>query len=507
MRQTKEILRQKWVHRRSHRDIVRIVGVSLGAVSGVLERAQAAGIEWAQVEALTEEALEARLYTRLTSPPPDPTRSKPDCAWIHRERRRPGVTLELLHQEYLEQHPTGYKYSQFCEFYRRWLARSRTSMRQVHVAGEKAFVDYAGMKPHIVDPVTGECIDVELFLMVLGASNHTYAEATRTQSSPDWIASNTRGLEFLGGVPGALVPDQLKSAVTTPCRYEPGVQRTYEDFAEHYGTVVLPARPKKPKDKAKVEVGVQIAERWILARLRNQTFFSLAELNERIAELLVQLNDKRMKVYGASRRELFEQLDRPALKPLPSARYEYAQWLRATVNIDSHIEAEHHYYSAPHTLKHEVVDVRMTSTTVEVLFRGERVAVHRRSHERGRHTTIAAHLPVAHQKHLAWSPSRIIAWGATIGPSVKELVAAILDDRPHPEQGYRSCLGIIRLAKRYGNDRLDAACRRALHGRLRSYRSVESMLKHGLDREPLPEQVAPARPVVHENIRGPSYYN
>jgi transposase len=425
---------------------------------------------------------------------------------MHTELRRPGVTLQLLHLEYLEKHPAGYRYSQFCEHYRQWLTRQRRSMRQVHRAGEKLFVDYAGQKPHYVDPRTGEVIEVELFVAVLGASNYTYAEATRSQRGPDWIASHVRTLEYLGGVPGAFVCDQLKSGVVSACRYEPGLQRTYEEMATHYGTVILPARPRKPKDKSKVEVAVQVAERWILARLRNETFFSLEALNARIREHLEALNGREMRTYRASRRELFLRIDRPALRALPAERFVYAEWKHARVNVDYHIELDGHYYSVPHALVHERVEVRFTGQTVEIYHCGQRVASHRRSFERGKHTTCREHMPKSHQKHLEWTPSRLIRWGTSIGPETGHLVEAILADRPHPEQGYRSCLGILRLARHYGSERLEAASARAVAVNARSYRDVASILKNGLDRVPFLVLREDGPRVVHENIRGREYY-
>jgi transposase len=510
MRQIREILRQKWVLGRPHREVSESLRIGLGTVSVVLERAKQAGLDWPTVQALTEEALEARLYTRpLVAVPESATRPWPDCAYIHRERRKPGVTLALLHLEYLEHHPDGYRYTQYCEIYRRWLKHRGLSMRQVHRAGEKLFVDYSGKKPAIIDPPTGELTEVELFVAVLGASSYTYAEATRTQQVHDWIGSHQRAFAFFGGVAEVVVCDQLKSGVTVPCRYEPGLQRTYEEFAQHHNTVILPARPKRPRDKPKVEVAVQVAQRWILARLRHERFFSLAALNARIRELLEPLNAKVMRVYRASRRELFTQLDQPALRPLPAEPFVLGTWtIDARVNIDYHIDVHGHYYSVPHPLLHELVDARRTATTVEIFHRGQRVAAHVRDDRRGRHTTDPAHMPKAHREHLEWSPSRLIDWARTIGPQTAALVEAILAERPHPEQGYRSCLGILRLAKGYGGDRVEAACARAGAAHARSYRHVDAILKHGLDRLPLAaEAPAPLTLVpAHEHLRGPEYY-
>ena len=503
MRKIREILRHKWAVGLSHREVAASLGVSVGAVSAAEQRARTAGLDWPMIEALDDDALEARLYgttvARRRRPLPDPI-------YLHTERKKPGVTLELLHHEYRERHPDGYAYTQFCEHYRRWCQDRRLSMRQVHRAGEKLFVDYSGKKPQLTDPATGDCHEVELFVAVLGASNFIFAEATATQQISDWIQSHVHAFESLGGVPGAVVPDQLKTGVTRACRYEPEIQRSYEELALHYGTVILPARPAHPRDKAKAEVGVQIAQRWILARLRHATFFTLAALNQRIGELVVELDDRTMRHYRASRRELFEQIDRPALKPLPETRYEHALWKFVRANIDYHVELDGHYYSVPFTLRQERLDLRHTATTVEVFHKGQRVASHVRSFLRGRHTTVPEHMPKSHQQHLEWSPARITRWARSIGSHTEALVAAILADRPHPEQGYRSCLGILRLAKRYGDQRLEAACQRALAVAARSYRHVESILKHGLDRMPAPGSSPHDTPVVHANLRGRDYY-
>ena len=506
MRHIREILRLKWCLHRSHRETARSLGISPGAVASVISRATGIGLTWDALEEVSDDALEQRLYgPKVTG---HAARPLPDPAWIHTELRRAGVTLELLHLEYLQQQPDGYRYSAFCVHYRDWLTRQRLSMRQVHKAGEKLFVDYSGKKPEIVDPATGVVRAVELFVAVLGASNYTYAEATETQRSADFIQSHGRAVEYLGGVPAAIVPDQLKTGIRDACRYEPILQRTYEEWAAHYGTAILPARPAKPRDKAKVEVAVQVAQRWILARLRHETFFALAPLNARIRELLADLNVRPMKGYGgASRRALFTRFDQPALRPLPTERFVYTEWRQARVNIDYHVDVERHLYSVPHRLIHQTVDLRLSATTLEVFQRGTRIWVHRRSHHAGGFTTIPEHMPHAHRAHLEWSPTRLIRWGATVGPHTAALVEQILASRPHPEQGYRSCLGLLRLAKQYGPDRVEAASGRAVAGGAPAYSPREALLKprhasgpRGGDAPPAPP---PARPA---NVRGPAYY-
>lgn len=504
MRDTREILRQKWLLGRSHRAIAQSIGVSAGVVGLAMRRAAEAGLTWDAVEPLDDAELERRLYPAVVAATQRPG---PDCAWIHRERHRVGVTLELLHHEYLETHPDGLRYTAFCDRYREWLTRRGLVMRQVHVAGDKLFVDYSGKKPHVVDPATGEIVEVELFVAVLGASNFTYAEVTWSQRAPDFIASHVRALEYFGGVPAALVPDQLKSGVARACRYEPEAQRTYEELARHYGTTVLPARPKRPRDKAKVEVGVQIAQRWIVARMRNEIFHSPGAMNARIRELLADLNGRTMRRYRKSRRELFDEIERAALRPLPDARFEYADWSKGRVNLDYHLAVDGHFYSVPHRLVHQEVEARLTATTIEILHKRQCVAAHPRSYVQGAFTTVADHMPSSHRAHAEWTPSRILAWAAKVGIATHDLCAAILKNRPHPEQGFRSCLGILRLAKRYGDARLDAACARALRAGARSYRHVDSILKHGLDRVIVNDVETTTAPITHENVRGRAFYN
>jgi transposase len=507
MRKAKEILRLKLHLKRSHRETVRSVGVGMGTVCLVLDRAAIAGLDWEIAKDLSEDEVEKLLYGRVNSDPPvEPDRPLPDFAVVHAERMKVGVTLELLHVEYRDNNPDGYGYTQFCHHYRIWLRKHKLTMRQEHRAGDKLFVDYSGKRPCLVDQATGELVPVELFVAAMGASCYTYAEVTATQTVPDFVASHVHAFEFFGGVTAAVVPDQLKSAVTVACRYEPGLQRTYEDMAEHYGVAVIPARPRKPRDKAHVELAVQVAQRWIVARMRNEKFFTLAAMNQRIRELLRDLNARRMRRYGASRKELFERVDRPALRPLPEQRYTFATWSKGKLGSDYHVEVEGHLYSAPHTLVDAVLEVRATASTVEVFHRGERVASHVRSHERGTKTTDHDHMPLAHRKHLEWTPDRLAAWAAEVGPSTQELTETILRERPHPEQGYRSCLGILRLHKRYGTERLERACARAMKAGARSYRHVDSILRKGLDHLDVAPAPAPAT-IAHENIRGEAYYN
>lgn len=506
MRKLREILRLKLMKGWSHRRTAASVGVSSGSVGSIAVRAAAEGLTWETIEGLTDAVLERRLYgIGATSERPEP-----DPVWVHGERQKSkNVTLDLLHLEYLEENPNGYKYTAFCDRYRSWLKAQRLSMRQVHRAGEKAFIDYSGETVGVTDPKTGEVRAAEIFLCVLGASSFTYAEATWTQTLPDWTASHGRAMEFFGGVPQIWVPDQLRSAVQGPHRYDPDVNRTYADLARHYDVVVIPARPRKPKDKAKVEAGVLVVQRQILARLRNETFFSLARLNEQIWKLLDELNARPMKGYGdQSRRERYEMLDRPALQALPSERYVYADWSKKTVGRDYHVALDQHAYSVPYQLVGEVVEVRLSAATVEVFRRNTRVVAHRRSHEKGAMTTLDEHMPAAHRAHADISPSQLIARAAAIGPQTELLITDILDTRRHPEQGYRASLGILRLEKLYGAERLEAGATRAMLTGLRRCRQLETLLKGGLDRlGTLDLEPEAPRSIEHGNVRGSTYYH
>ena len=507
MRKIQEVLRLHAAGR-SQQDISRSCGIGRSTVGEYLQRAHAAGLSWPLPDDLDAAGLERRLFPPL--PQTATVRGQPDWATVHRELRRPGVTLWLLWEEYKAVHPQGYQYTWFCQQYRGWAARTDVVMRQSHRAGEKLFVDYAGPTAPIVDRTTGEIRQAQIFVAVLGASNYTYAEATWTQGLDDWLMAHVRAFAFFGGVPEIVVPDNLKAGVQAAHRYEPDLNPSYADLAAHYGVAVIPARAAKPRDKAKVEVGVQVVERWMLARLRHRQFFALAELNQVLRGLLEPLNQRPFKKLPGTRQQWFETLERPALRPLPAEPYELARWKKARVNIDYHIEVERHYYSVPYTLVRQEVEVRLTAATVEVFHHRQRVASHRRDPRPGRYTTVTAHMPKAHREYAEWTPARLVRWAEQTGPSTATLVERILATRPHPQQGYRSCLGILRLGQTYGADRLEAACRRALTIGGFSYKSVDSILKRGLDQQPLPDPVTPTEAVpapIHTNLRGPAYYH
>ena len=506
MRKIREVLRLKWGNGMSNRRIAVSSGIGRPTVSEYLRRAEEAGLSWP----LPDDLDDARLELLLFPPPPDlpaQERGIPDWAHIHGELKHKGVTLFLLWQEYRANHPDGYQYSWFCEHYRAWQGKLDMVMRQDHRAGEKLFVDYAGQTVPVIDRATGEIREAQIFVAVLGASNYTYAEATWSQSLPDWIGSHVRCLHFLGGIPELVVPDNLRSGVSKAHRYEPDTNPTYQDMASHYGIAVLPTRVRRPRDKAKVEGGVLVVERWILAALRHRQFFSLRELNAAISELLVKLNNRPFRKLPGCRREHFEQLDRPALQPLPAEPYVYAEWKKARVHIDYHVAVDGHYYSVPHALIKREVDVRMTQNTIECFHRGERVASHQRSNLKGRHTTVSAHMPESHRQAGEWSPERLLKWAAKTGPATEKLIRTVMASRKHPQQAYRSCLGILRLGNAYSDERLEAACRRALILGSCRYKSIESILKHRLDEQPLEEQQELHLPDTHDNIRGPAYYH
>ncbi|UCF86304.1 MAG: IS21 family transposase [Desulfobacteraceae bacterium] len=504
MRKVREIFRLGLKYSMGKRQIGRSCSISHSTVGEYLNQAKTAGLSYDEIERMDDLELE-RLISNDGPKKSNQSRVQPNWEVIHQELKKKGVTLQLLWQEYKEVHPDGYQSSQFYELYSRWKKKQHVTMRQTHKAGEKMFVDYAGQSVPVIDRNTGQVMDAQIFVAVLGASNYTYAEASADQGLCNWIASHVRAFEYFEGVPQIVIPDNLRCGVSKSCRYEPDINPTYHDMATHYGTVIIPARVRKPKDKAKVEVGVQIVERWILAVLRNHTFFSLTQLNEMIDELLDKLNHRPFKKLEGSRHSCFEAVEKNALLPLPQSRYVFAEWKTAGVNIDYHVELNLHYYSVPYQLVRQKVQIRYTGTTVEIFHKGKRVASHIRCDRPGFHTTQKEHMPKSHQQHLAWPPSRIINWGATIGPSCAQVMETIMKSRQHPEQGYRSCLGILRLERAYCKDRLEAACQRAIAIRGCNYKSIRSILEKGLDKQPLPNR-ATAPKIEHKNIRGKGYY-
>jgi transposase len=511
MRKLKEVLRLHSLGLSQHQ-IARSCSISQSTVHEYVSAAQAAGVKWPLPEDWGDQQIEQRLFPQRPGPAIWRKRPEPDWPQIHQElQTHKDLTLLLVWQEGRESNPDGYGYSRFCELYRRWLKKLDLVLRQEHRAGEKMFVDYAGATIPIYDPQTGEVQPAAVFVAVLGASSYTFAEATPGQDLRSWTGSHMRAFEFFGGVTQVVVPDNLKSAVTHPSYYEPDLNPTYRDMGEHYGVAIIPARPYRARDKAKAEVGVQVVQRWIVAALRKRKFFSLEEANQAIAELLVRLNQRPFRKREGNRASLFAQLDRPALKPLPATRYQFGEWKTARVNIDYHVEVERHYYSVPYALVHQEVDVHLTGDTLEVVHRGVRVASHVRCYEAGKATTLTEHSPKAHQKYVGRTPSRLIEEAQQIGPSTGQLVEAILAAKRHPEMGYRSCLGILRLAKTYPAERMEAAARRALRARAYSFQSMDSILKNQLDRLPGPEGNpgdAPVQPAVdHDNIRGADYFD
>lgn len=513
MNTLREILRLKYQGGCSNRQVGKSFRISHRTVGKYWGLAQGQGWDWGKVQALSDEELAQGLSGEVSSPKCQIRRSKviPDWQHIHEELKRPHVTLELLWQEYREQNAAGYQYSWFNELYGQWKKGLSICMKQSHKAGEKLFVDYCdGEGIGIIEQLSGKIMKTQLFVGVWGASNYTYAEASYGQEKQDWIMSHVRALEYFGCVPHIIIPDNLKSGVNQACKYEPEINRTYLELAQHYGFTVIPCRVARPKDKAKVEKGVNMAQRWILACLRNRKFYTLAEVNAGIRELLEKLNNRKMKKLDRTRQEMFEILDKPAALPLSLSgqRYEYADWEKCRVSIDYHIEVEEHYYSARYQLIHEVVDVRITERMIEIFYRGQRETSHIRSYAPWReHITNPAHMPEAHRQYLDQTPSKMIDWAGKVGPNTVEVIKKIFESRKYIQQSYRSCLGIRRLEGYYTRERLEQACRRAVRYQIYSYRSIKTILSGGLDKQPdllnhLPEHISPA----HENIRGEGYY-
>lgn len=514
MRKVREVLRLHHECGCKQRQIAAACSISAATVFDYLSRAERAGLAWEQARALTDAEVEARLFTYIGRSEPA-ARAAIDFPWVHRELGRVGVTLQLLWGEYqgaAEQAGVrAYQYSQFCELYAGWRGQRRLSMRQVHRPGEKLFADYSGNKPRLCDPETGEVREVELFVAVLGASNYTFAEATLTQRIPDFTASTVRALEYFGAVPAIYVTDQLKSAVKKADRYDPEITDALSELGQHYAMAVIPAPPASPRSKAKVETGVLIAQRWILARLRNRTFFSLAELNNAIAELVEELNTRKFQKLPGTRREAFDSLDRPSMKPLPTLRFELRQRKGTRANIDYHVEFDDRFYSVPFGYRQEPIEVRATTTVVECFHGNVRVASHRRSYARkGTAVTNPEHRPKSHEDYGDWPPERMLSWAEKFGPHVVEVVSRTLARYPHPEMGYRPVLGILRCAEKHGAERMDAACLRALSvaGKSAPHRRyIEGILKRGLDRAPPPPPAVSLHSSAHEFVRGGSYFD
>jgi transposase len=476
-------------------------------VQDCVGRIAAAGLSWPLPDDLTDDVLEGMLFGRAGTKIGARRLPEPDWALAARELKRPGVTLQILWEEYRGTYPEGYAYSRYCELFRGFERKLSPVMRQHHAAGDKLFVDYSGKKLDIADGRTGEVRQAELFVAVLGASSYTYAEATWTQALPDWIGAHVRALAHIGGCPRLLVPDNLKAGVHKASFYDPEINRTYGRMAEHYGVGVLPARPYRPRDKAKVEAGVRIAQFYILGRLRNLTFFSLAEANQAIGEALERLNGRVMRRLGVSRRDLLRDIDLPALAPLPAEPYEYAEWKRCRVNLDYHVELDGHYYSVPHSLIRQEIDARLTEKTVELFHRGRRVAAHMRRYGAGeRLATLPEHMPSSHRHYADWNEARFHREARAIGPQTEALIIAVLAQRKHPEQGFRSCLGILKRLRGVEPVRAEAACNRALEIGALSSKSLASILDNNLDRKPR-RKAEDDLPLFHANIRGSGYFH
>ncbi len=486
------------------REIGRICSIAHSTIGQYRKQIEKAKLSLDQIDQLNDEEL-CQILKGKRGKKKESHRPQPDYNWIHQELKKKGVTLQLLWEEYKSAHPNGYESSQFNHLYRKWAKKVNPSMRQTHIAGEKVFVDFSGHTIPIKNPENGFEHDAEIFVAVLGASNYTYAEATLSQSLPDWIGCHINAFGYFNGVPELIVPDNLKSAVQVPCRYEPTVNRSFLEMASHYGAAVLPARVRKPKDKSKAEVGVQVVSRWILAALRNREFFCITELNDEIIYLLEKLNNRPFKKLQGTRRSLFESLEYPQLKPLPAIPYIFANWKKTRVNLDYHVELDHHYYSVPYSVIHQHVYLRYTSKTVEVFHNNQRVASHLKSTASGGKSTLTHHMPKSHQQHLKWTPSKIVAWAKQVGESTHEVIQGIINSNRHAEQTYRSCLGIKRLSAHYPAERIEAACKRAIVINGRSYKSIQSILKNGLDQRPLPP-AQEEKAISHKNLRGNTYY-
>ncbi len=515
MRRVREMLKLKLEGGLSTQEVARRTGVARSTLREMFARFEQSGLAWPIPAEIGDPELEVRLYGERGSKRGHRRQSEPDWAMVNRELKRKHVTLQILWDEYIAAHPEGYKYSRFCELYRGWERRLPVTMRQTYLGGEKLFVDYAGdTVPVLVNGAGGLTRAAHIFVAVMGASSLSFALATWSETLIDWVEGHVRAFDYFGGAPSLVVPDNPKVAVIKACFYDPQVNRTYADLIAHYDTAVLPARPRKPRDKAKVEAAVRIVERWLLGKLRHRRFHSLADVNAAIAELLTALNEQRVLRYvGRTRRQLFEELDRPRLKPLPAEPYVLAQWRLRKVGLDYHVEVEGHFYSVPYRHARTSVEVRFTARTVEVFASGERIAAHMRGSGDGKHTTLSDHMPSSHRRYGDWTIERILREARAIGPSAEMLCQMILAERPHPEQGFRTCLGVVRLVKPFGAPRVEAACLRALEVGAKTYGSVKSILDNHLDGRPPARRRHPEGDdaqgllPLHTNIRGARYYH
>jgi transposase len=507
MRQLRELLRLRLHAGLSMRQIKDSLRVSLGVVQKVISTAKTQELDWAAIEPLDDQQLAQLFYPKSDNRPSNQLQL-PDWAEVHQELRSPEVTKHLLWEEYTQAYPNrSYSYPQYCYLYQSWAKKQKRSMRQIHKAGDKLFVDYAGKTMPVVNGETGETRNAQIFVAVLGASNYIFSEATWTQSLPDWLGSHVRALEFIGGAPKLIVPDNLKSGVTKACRYDPDVNPSYQQLSAHYGVAIMPARPYKPKDKAKAEVGVQIIERWILACLRHQTFFSLAELNHSISALLVKVNNKPFKQLTGTRQQWFESLDKPALSPLPKQAYQYTDIKTVKVNIDYHIQYDQHLYSVPHHLVGEKIELHAKEQLIELYFHNQRVFSHVRKYRPGT-TTVAEHMPTRHQKHHQWNAGRLMNWAKDIGDEVLVWVQAQLKQKQHEQQAYRVCLGLLNLSKKYPVKRINSACTIANKSGLYKLKQIKSILQSNQDQLVTESQEQlPLLPQDHENIRGPKVFH
>ena len=498
MRKIKEILRLKWVVGLSDRQTGASLKIAHSTVGEYVKRAERAGLDWSQAENMTETELKDRLFPVKKS---DPEASpQPDWQQIEVELQSRGVTRMLLWQEYITAHPDGYGYSQFCEHYRRWgKTQEKPVLRIPKKMGEEAQVDYAGQTMAVIDPKSGEIIKVQIFVGVLSASGLIYAEAHLSQSLPNWLRAHVRMFGFFGGTPRILRIDNLKAGVSKPNFYEPDLNPTYHELSVHYGVAVIPARVARPRDKGLGENAVLQVERWVLAPLRKERFFSLHDLNQAIKKRLAWLNGRERTNKAPSRRTVFEQHEKDTLQPLPAYSFDYLEIKQAKVHIDYHVSFEKHKYSVPHKYTRQIVLIRASERLVEIYHHDQRIACHVRCNKRG-YSTEQEHMPANHRWYLDWTPQRFTRWAQQIGPSTETLIAAVLESRRHPEQGYRTCLGILKLAD---PDILEAACKLALDRGVYSYRAIKRLIETKKD---VLEANSQPETAVHEHIRGQEYY-